>query len=355
MILTKYKHKEFTLRPNKKMIPINYFTFAQVNEFNKVYQYAKRNFELVKPTKSQGISNVTKERFTERYFVVKGNERFELVIVCADGCYRFVIKNPVKPENTVSGTQSCREIYKQAEKYGIDFNAYSVEDGTEEKKMIQKPHIEVLDTFFLGKELSGNVHHIDLNSSYASRLCEEFPELTPIYEELYAKRKLDNNYFKHVMTNSIGCWQSEFCVDSKDHRTTKPYQFAKLSRVAVNGTRKKIEEFLVKLIAAKKRPLLTNTDGIWYYGNKYHDSDEGFDLCQWKHDHSNCKFLMVSVGAYQYEENGVCHTVVRGICNLDAIEPDRTKWKFGDIKKIKNIVSYKFDEEIGVVKNEEVF
>ena len=64
---------------------------------------------------------------------------------------------------------------------------------------------------------------------------------------------------------------------------------------------------------------------------------------------------MMSAGAYQYEEDGVCHTVVRGICNLDAIEPDRTKWEFGAIKRLSYIVTYRFVEGIGVIRNEETF
>ena len=60
---------------------------------------------------------------------------------------------------------------------------------------------------------------------------------------------------------------------------------------------------------------------------------------------------MTGPGAYQYVENGKCHTVVRGLCNLDAIEPDREKWNFGDILNIKNMFTYRFDEEKGVIKS----
>lgn len=59
---------------------------------------------------------------------------------------------------------------------------------------------------------------------------------------------------------------------------------------------------------------------------------------------------MTSEGRYQYVEDGVCHTVVRGLCNLDALEPDRDKWQFGDIMKIDQMFTYRFDEEKGVYK-----
>ena len=350
--LTNYKHSKLSLRPNKKKLAINLFTFDRLEEFNQIYQYCRKHFTLVKATKSQGISYQTSERFMERYLVNKGNERFELCIVCASGCYRFVIRNKIKIVNTISGTCACREIYKQGRKHNIDFNVYGCENGKEIKEEIVRPHIEVLESFFLGKVLP-SVHHIDLNSSYASRIVEAYPELKDMYEELYAKRKMKDEYFKHVLTNSIGCFQSEYCIDPSSQFKTKPYYLSKLAKAAVNGTRAKIEELIEKLKKAKKVPLLSNTDGIWYYGNMYHDENEGEGLGQWKHDHSHCKFLMMGPGAYQYLENAVCKSVVRGISNLDVIEPDRDKWAFGCIKNLKDVVTYHFDEEKGIVKNVE--
>lgn len=350
--LTKYKHSQFSLRPNKKKLPINAFTFARLDEFNRIYQYCRKHFTLVRPTKSHGISIATKDRFMERYFITSGNERFELVIICADGCYRFLLQSKKSKTNKISGIQACREIYNQAEKYNIDFSTYMVEDGKKVKEEIESPHIEVMEPLFLGVNVR-NVHHIDLNSSYASRIIEVYPELKQMYEELYAKRKIKNDYYKHVLTNSIGCFQSEFCIDPKNKRKTKPYALANLAKIAVNGTRQKIIELLEKLKASRRVPLLTNTDGIWYYGNIYHDENEGYALGQWKHDHTNCLFLMMGAGAYQYVENGVCSTVVRGISNLDAIQPNRDKWAFGCIKNLNNIVTYVLDEEKGVILNEE--
>lgn len=63
MDLTKYAHIEFELKVNKNKIPINQFTFDQLDEFNEIYQYAKEHYELVKATKSQGISIKPSERF----------------------------------------------------------------------------------------------------------------------------------------------------------------------------------------------------------------------------------------------------------------------------------------------------
>lgn len=351
MNLRKYKHKRFTAKPNKKKLPINEFTFEQLDEFNKIYKYVKDHYLLVKPTGSQGISYKIEERYEERYFVIKGNQRFELVVICADGCYRFLLSNPKAEDNTVSGRKACRELFTAAEKHEIDFSKYICQDGKEIKSEILSPHIDILDPFWTGKLMTvNNVHHIDLNSSYASRICEEYPELTPVYTELYNKRKDNDGYYKHVLTNSIGCFQSEYCVNPSDKRTSLPYALANLAKLAINGTRHYVEEMIQKLEKSGRVPLLTNTDGIWYYGKLYHDENEGTELGKWKHDHKNCKFLMMSKGAYQFEENGKCHSVVRGVCNLDALEPDREKWKFGDLKELTYVVTYKFIEGEGVVK-----
>lgn len=355
-MLTKYKHTKYKLKPNKNKIPVNNFTFEQLDEFNSIYQYVRNNFKLVKHTQSQGISNKISERLHERYFVVKGNQRFELVVICAEGCYRFLLQNKKKDDNIISGQQACRSIYKYAEKYGIDFAQYSntSEEGKEIKKEIESPHIQCLKPIMLGKKLK-HVYHMDFKSSYASRICEKFPELKPMYDEIYSKRKDNDGYYKHVLTNSIGAWQSLYCVEYESRRKTKPYQFANLSKVAINGTRAKIEAKLIQLKKKGMIPLLTNTDGIWYYSNKgpYHDKEEGNELGCWENDHKDCEFLMTSVGAYQYVEDGKCHSVVRGLCNLDLVEKDRDKWQFGDILKMKQVFTYRFSEDKGVYKTYE--
>lgn len=354
MELRNYKHIPYQLKPNKNKIPVNSFTFEQLDEFNEIYKYAKDNFIKVTHTKSQGISYKVSERMHERYFIVKGNQRFELVIVCAEGCYRFLLQNKKSKDNEISGQQACRSIYKFADKYGIDFNKYKCDNGLEIKAEIEKPHIKVLKPLLLNKPVD-NVYHMDFKSSYASRICEKYEELKPMYEEIYSLRKDNNGYYKHVLTNSIGCWQSAYCVDYNTRHTISPYQFTSLSKIAINGTRKKVENMIAKLEQAEMVPLLTNTDGIWYYSDHgaYHDEDEGAQLGNWENDHVNCKFLMTGPGSYQYIENGVCESVVRGLCNLDAAEPDRAKWQFGDILNLKQVFTYRFNEEKGVYKTYE--
>lgn len=350
----RYKGKPFSFAPNKKKLPINTLHFENLKEFNRLYLHCKNNYREVKPTPSGGISYHISERYFERYFVIRGNQRFELVVVCEEGCYRFVLMGKKKATNTIHGTTAVRQIYKKADELGIDLVPYAVEplEGRKIKDSILNPHIEVLVPMVLKKPIS-NVFHLDLKSSYASRIVEAYPELYDLYDYMYQQRKLSNEYYKHILTNSIGCFQSVYCPDVLIPRHSRPYQFAKLAKVAVNGTREKIEEYITKLKKDGFVPLLTNTDGIWYYsetGLPYHDSNEGVELGNWENDHKYCRFLMASVGAYQYIEDGVCYTVVRGKCNLDSIEPDRSKWKFGDILKIKDIVAYSWDDKKGVIE-----
>lgn len=354
MELINYKHINYKMKLNKNQIPVNHFTFENLDEFNKIYFYVKEKYQLVKSTPSQGISNKVSERLHERYFIVKGNQRFELVVICSEGCYRFLLQNKKQKGNDIPGQQACRSIYNWAESYNIDMSKYITYNGLDVKKEIEKPHIQVLQKLMLNKRLS-NVYHMDFRSSYASRICEAYPELKPMYEDIFNHRKENNGYYKHVLTNSIGCWQSAYCVDWFTKHKVAPYQFAELSKIAINGTRAKIEEMIIKLKKENMVPLLTNTDGIWYYSDHgaYHDKDEGPELGKWENDHVNCIFLMTSEGRYQYLEDGICHTVVRGLCNLDAAEPDRDKWQFGDIQKINQMFTYRFDEEKGVYKTHE--
>ena len=261
MELQKYKHIGYQLKPNKNKIPINNFTFEQLDEFNEVYKYAKENFIRVAHTKSQGISYKISERMHERYCLVSGNQRFELIIICAEGCYRFLLQNKKDKENEISGQQACRSLYKFADKYNINFNNYKCENGFEIKSEIEKPHIKVLKPLLLNKPID-NVYHMDFKSSYASRICEAYPELKSMYDEIYSLRKENNGYYKHVLTNSIGCWQSQYCVDYNTRHTISPYQFTNLSKIAINGTRTKVEEMIAKLENADMTPLLSNTDGI---------------------------------------------------------------------------------------------
>ena len=347
---TKYRHAEYRMSVNKKQIKPNYLTLNDkgVAEFNRIYSYCRTHYECAPATRSKGMTNAAKWKFLHRYSVMPGNQCYEMVIVCEEGIYRFIIKNRKEDADTVPGTKSCRVIYEKADEHGIDLSRY--EHGTKEtKEGIESPLI----SFLLPEKMQGvtlsDCHHLDLNSAYASMIVDEYPELRPMYEDLYSHRKENDDFYKHVLNNSIGCWQSEFCVDWRSRSKCKPYAFANLSKIAINGTRSRIHSLIFKMIDKGCLPVLTNTDGIWYKGPIYHDEDEGPGLGQWKNDHVNCRLLVRSKGAYQYEECGETHTVVRGTSNLDLVM-DRKDWKFGDIMKHDmSVEKYKWTDG-GIVK-----
>lgn len=351
----KYKGKPVSQYINKKMLPINEIHFDQVDEFNRIYLYCKKHYQRVDPTPSKGISIKASEKYHERYCFITGNQRYELIVICRSGCYRFILKNKRAEDNIVKGTTSVREIYKEADSLGIDLSKYmsTPEEGKNIKECIEPPHIEILMPLLTGKPIE-HVYHMDLNSSYASRVVEQFPELKVLFVSLYTKRKDNNNYFKHVLTNAIGCMQSEFCPDYKVRFHTSKYQFAKLSMAAINGTRALIEHYIEKLRKNGFVPLLSNTDGIWYYsakGRPFHDKNEGKALGCWKTDYEDVILLYKSVGAYQFKcPDGHVETRLRGICKYDAVNPDRSTWEFGDIMKSGDTCLWSFDEEKGVYK-----
>lgn len=351
MNLKEYKHREFTYQPNKFQIEPIEMAFSDYEKFNEVYLYAKDHFRRIEPTKSHAMPHNRAVDMYDRYMIVQSANKIELTIVCHMGCYRFVIGNRRDEEkNPISGKAAVREIYRLAKELNIDLSKYKVdsEQGEKIKETINAPHIKIYGATGL---VHCGVHHLDLNSSYASRIVEKYPEFEPLYNEMYNKRHQKNEYYKHVLTNHIGCWQSPYCPDVDNKGKLSPYQFANLSKVAVNGTYEMICKYVEKLKEAGREVLLTNTDGIWYKGDLYHDENEGTQLGQWKNDHVNCQFIMKSKGAYQFIEDGVCHSVVRGLTLLDR-EKDRSLWEFGDIFN-ENAVEeyYAFDADKGVIKN----
>lgn len=353
-----YRYVPKTKNWNKLKMPVN--IIDNVDELNEIYYLCQQTEDMkyIKTTKSGAIPQKALTRFHQTYMVNVCKTGFELICLFFEGGFRFIMGFMKKAkDNTINGSTAVREIYKVADKLGLsdELRKYIVssEDGLKEKDKIESPIIETVKPVYNGREFS-NVHHIDANSSYASRICEYDNKLKPIYQYMYDRRKEDDGYYKHVLTNSIGAFQSKYCVDyNKDatqrHRTT-PYALSKLARVAINRNNDFIRDMMMKLIRSGRKPLLINTDGIWYQGDIYHDINEGKGLGQWKNDHKNCELYIKSSGAYQYKENGVIHSVVRGETRLDSIKPDRTTWLWKEIEHFDERITYEFDEERGFKK-----
>lgn len=351
MVLDNYveRSSKLKLKPNKKQIKAINIYFDKYEEWNEIALYCKKHYLEVKPTLSGAMPINKNHNLRERYMIVLGNQRAELTIACAKGLFRFVLKPKAGEHNPVTGRQADQIFYSKCDEYGINISEYMITNGKDVKKEILPPHIQILNQWAEGR-VTENVHHLDLNSAYASQIIKEYPELTEVYNDLYHNRHNDDDKYKHVLTNSIGSFQSETCVDPTDRRRANPYCLANFSKIAINGTRAIIEYYIEKLRKSGRVPLLSNTDGIWYSGDIYHDKNEGSELGQWKTDHKNCIIYIKSTGAYQFLEDGKCNTVVRGITAYDAIEPDREKWEWLKLKEIDNIATFKFNKEKGIME-----
>lgn len=352
-LLENYRYIDWSYSPNKTLMPINYLSMDDIDEFNKIYKFVKTHYNMVEPTSSGAMPYNLQVKHVQRYMVVESCSGFELVICTLKGMFRFILRNgKVKYDNTVSGSRALKTIYDTAKSFGVYDElcklAVEKEEGLKIKSEIESYIIQAVDVSYLGKEFT-NCHHIDFNSSFASRICEKYPVFKPMYSWIYSKRKEDNGYFKHVLTNSIGMMQSKHCTDIFTGFKTAPYQMALLAKTAINGNNDKVRELLFKLELSGRIPLLINTDGIWYQGDLYHDRDEGTLLGQWKHDHKNCTLYIKTQGAYQFIEDDKVHTVLRGFSNLDWIKP-REEWGWREIDNLEGLCSYKFDIEKGVYK-----
>lgn len=365
MEITEYKHTSYKARGlmNKELFPQTTFNWTEYEKFNEVYQWARENCIKGKQTLSGGIAGGPYNRYHSIYFYNKRKASIELIVAHhTAGCYKFVISTAKNEDNTnMTGRKALKTVLKLAEDFGVidtfREEAVSKEEGAEIKKEIQSPIIKTMSQMYEHREFE-HCHHLDANSSYFSRLVEEYPALKPLGEYLFRHRKENNGKYKAVMTNSIGAMQSQYCLDinNKYYNTAVPFQLSKFAKVAVNGTNDFIKYYIKELVMNDFEPILINTDGIWYRSKDktdraYHDSKEGIGLCGWKHDHKDVKLYIKSPGAYQYIEDGKVKTVLRGTCALDYIKPDRDTWEWREIAD-QVLYKFKFDEEKGVVRYE---
>ena len=363
MVLGEYKHTKYDLFKlmNKERFPQTTLSWSQYEQFNEIYAWARENCRPGVKTKSGGIASGAENRYHSIYFYNKRKCSVELIIAHrTEGCYKFVITTErSSDESVVSGKKAQKTLFKKAEEYGVldvlKEEAVDKETGLEIKKTIDPPIIRVVSDTYKGREFD-HCYHLDLNSSYASRIAEHWPALRAPIEEIYKSRHENNNMGKSVLTNAPGAFQSAYCIDinNKYYNTTAPYQLAIFAKVAINNTCRIIQEYTLKLWEQGFEPLLINTDGIWYRDKRgadrcFHDEHEGTELGQWKTDHKNVKLYIKSAGAYQYIEDGKCKTTLRGTCDLDFIKPDRDTWGW---REIDGHAPYRFEfvEGIGIIR-----
>ena len=338
----KYKYAEPTMKPNKMLIPVNNFGFneAGIAEFNEVYQYclseeAKGEMSKFIMTKSGGISIKIGAIRGARWNIIVKKTFIELIIRNHDACYyRFIIGYGKDKKDGLSGRQAFWKYKEMLEKHNINLEELAIENGEEVKKTIPSPKIDLVvcedRTYY-------DAHHIDLNSAYNAGMMEAFPVLEPAIREMYNKRK-ENEIYKQVLNMTQGFMQSELCG----------FRFAHISKAGYDYTLRRLDELTKKLVAADCRILAYNTDGIWYQGDIYHDSEEGTDIGQWKHDYLNCQIRFKSKGCYEIlTADGTYKPVFRGESAYEKLVP-KEQWVWGDIYK-GDVVEYKFKTGVGIL------
>lgn len=368
--ITTYPHIHGA-RPNRNKIPKVKFNANDetMDEFNTIYHWLKETyptkFRKVRYTKSGGLGANIKTDVGARWDVVcqgRPIKAIEIIAIIPEGCYifRFGADNSDKVE-VMSGTQAMYTMRDELAKDGINIDDYITPEEKREpiKGRIRKAHIkELCDHSLCGTEIQ-NVHHLDLNSAYASVLADNHPEMKVTLERIYNGRK-EHPEYKGLLNSWIGAGQSR--------KSPFNLKWVNLAREAVNGTYDQIEFWVQVLKSLGYEPILSNTDGVWYADPMKHGPIDqyvnnclkaealrpllGKKLGQAKTDYVFCKFRYRSVGAYEFygrDARTYAHIykpVVRGVTTYDMICP-RDKWQWGDIFK-GSLIQYKFDEERGI-------
>ena len=339
--------------PTPRTLNINYIkikchqldlTDAGIDEFNKILEFVESlNLKPITRTYSHGISTSGKYKYHDRYDVIELASMIELTLLIGPYAWRIQLRNKTERmgSNAMPGRLAFYKFREICETYGINIEDYKITQGPLIKNTITPYIKKLLIPDIIGLDVD-NVNHIDFNSSFMANLCEAYPEFQPVGDYLYTNRK-EHPEYKAVMNCVIGYFQSLYHDASWAH----------LSKAAINGNNTKVLNLCDELVLNGRKPILINTDGIWYQGEVYHNDNEGTGLGQWKTDHQDCKLLVKSDAVYQYLENGQVKTVQSGLTNLDKVKP-RSQWEWGDIFKNEATPNtYKFINNRVVKVNED--
>ena len=326
------------IKPNQYSSDPELMSFNKegVAKFNKVYATLySSDMNAIQRTPSGGISMARSNRYAWDIYQSQGGIRITAI---ADGwifCWR--IGREKYNESGMKGWKAWRIFVKMCGDFGIDLEKMAISDGARVKTTIPKPYIR----FLLCHTEVENANHIDFHSSYGSGLALTHPEFMPVVDKLYRQRK-KYPYYKAVLNCTVGYMQSLSKCKAK---------WAHLAKDAIENNNARIDAMTTLLIAAGRRIIGYNTDGIWYQGEPYHDprNGEGDGVGKWHNDHVGCKLRAKSDGAYEFIENGVYYAKVRGQTRLDETTP-RALWKWGDIYQDNaEIIQYRFEEGVGVI------
>ena len=353
--LDKLEKIPVVLNPNITQIPITRLPMNEsgVEEFNRIYFLLKeycKNFNQIQWTEKHYIKRGRLLRLPQWDVSPRANG-VEITVLCIEGMFRVHLKTGFLSKEDLDDTKITGKIaflkFKNiCEKHNINLELFAINNGAEVKKTISKAPRELVKSYYEGM-IFENAHHIDLNSSYMSGVMTKYPELSEPIKYVYEQRKKakaagdeeKNKLYKAILTNTWGYFQSEYIG----------YKFANLSKAGIDFNNSLLEKVTKGLKEQGFTIIAYNTDGIWYTGNNrlYTDEYEGKELCQWKHDHLNCKLQMNSGGSYHFIENGEHNVVVSGITNLDKVK-HRKYWTWDDFNsKGAEVNKIVFDFEKG--------
>lgn len=312
---------ECTLKPNRISIPKN---AVSVEKFNSILLFCQQNMKEYVTTPSGGISinSKNKHKIFESYHYEHGNSWGDITILSALGNVRIThtacdVSSTDKKAQKMTGSGAFAIFKRLCKDYNIDLDDYA-KDNTAEDARFKPPLRAVIKDKYYDKWIH-NCYHIDFNSSFMSQLAKNYPEFDPVIRHLYDKRK-ENEVYKSILNNTYGYMMSKWCK----------YKYAHLSKLMVTENNKALENIMQNLLEKGYRPIMFNSDGIWYEDTfnqgAYHDENEGKDLGQWKTDYSKCDLLIQGPNNYAIVKDGVTEIKKSGETNLDKYIP-RKYWK----------------------------
>ena len=347
-----------TMKPNYMKFPRTTLEATEENKtwMNKVIVAAQNSpINKIVRTTSGGISTDVWEKKTFRppcYDIIVNGANIEITLVLEIGCCRILFTNYEVDKTTGRQKMSGREAWKQFEKVvkecfcqPLESVANTEEEGEAAKAAFPKAHIEIFGKPQIGKEVVyENVHHMDIHSAHCAGMAHAHPEYKTAFLRLYDNRHT-NPIYKDVLTHIWGFAQSK-------HTRGYAFRWAQWSKEALEWTNCQIESMCLELLENGRKPLLLNTDGIWYQGDRYSPANEGGDMGQWAHDHTDCRLRIKSAGSYEFMEGDTYKAVVRGRTRLDKVKP-REEWEWGDIfqEGANKVWGYWWDETFEIIRS----
>lgn len=329
-------------------IPITAYQFDEDNckNFNHILSCLRGSY-LKEIERTEKGTIPSKYKNMPAYSVVYSGGCIEILIINYNGSFRLQWRNSCNSlfddgKLTISGKKAFLYFNNFCKKFGIELYKYAHNDkekALKEKEEIEPPMIMVADSRFIDKKLY-NCHHIDFHSSYMGGLAITHPEFREVVEYIYSKRKDDDMRYKAILNMTQGYMQSKMVQ----------YRFAHLSRDMIKNNNDRVRKLAMILTLAGRRPIVFNTDGLWYQGEIFHsvEDGEGKNVGEWENDHTNCILRVKSAGAYEFIEDDKYHPVIRGKTHLDAIRP-REEWEWGDIYN-KNAIEVKYSINNGYLE-----